>query len=304
METGKTNVAARINGKEITMKSFERRLNLSLPKMTYHKRVSSERRAKIEKAILDQMIVEELLWQECERLKIRPDDKELATAFEDAKREAGGEKALEEILKRSGASIDEFKETVRRQATIRLLIEKEVNQRCSVTEEKVLKYYEENKINYTMPAQYKLSHILLKVPPYGDKEMWEQEKKRGEELVAALRAGADFATMAKKHSQDEFAKKGGALEWVHQGSLLQEIETALEGMKIGDISEPIKSIYGFHIVKLEGKKPPQQMDYERVKASVTNQLASECKKERNEELTNKLREKAKIEVLYNFGGIP
>jgi peptidylprolyl isomerase len=125
------------------------------------------------------------------------------------------------------------------------------------SEEEIKQFYEANKAQLLAPAQYQVAQIFLPAAEGTDKSKAEEAKKKIGELSAKLgKSGADFAKLAKENSaHKESAEKGGELGWVSEEQMVPEIRRAITGMNKGEVSAPIKSTAGWHLIKLLDKKP-------------------------------------------------
>jgi peptidylprolyl isomerase len=125
------------------------------------------------------------------------------------------------------------------------------------SEEEIKQFYEANKAQLLAPAQYQVAQIFLPAAEGADKSKAEEAKKKIGELSARLgKSGADFAKLAKENSaHKESAEKGGELGWVSEEQMVPEIRRAITGMNKGEVSAPIKSTAGWHLIKLLDKKP-------------------------------------------------
>jgi peptidyl-prolyl cis-trans isomerase D len=130
--------------------------------------------------------------------------------------------------------------------------------------------YNNNSEQYTTPEQVRASHILLKTDGKDDAAV----KAKAEELLKQARAGADFAELAKKNSEDEAsAKNGGDLDYFGRGRMVPEFDQAVFAMKPGDISDLVKTQYGYHIIKLVDKKNATTRTLAEVRQQLNDQLA-------------------------------
>ena len=129
------------------------------------------------------------------------------------------------------------------------------------------KIYQQTKENIGPKGLVKPAHILLFVRQKDSEEKKQEAKQRIDSIYQALKDGADFAELAKKYSQDPgSAKKGGELGWLQKGALVKEFEDAAYSMKKGNISKPVKTPFGYHIIKLEDKR--MFFPYDSVKADI------------------------------------
>jgi peptidyl-prolyl cis-trans isomerase D len=125
---------------------------------------------------------------------------------------------------------------------------------------------------YTTPEQVRASHILLKTEGKDDAAV----KAKAEEILKQAKAGADFADLAKKNSEDDAsAKNGGDLDYFGRGRMVPEFDQAVFAMQAGEISDLVKTQYGYHIIKLVDKKPGTTRTLAEVRQQITEQLAYE-----------------------------
>jgi peptidyl-prolyl cis-trans isomerase D len=130
--------------------------------------------------------------------------------------------------------------------------------------------YNNNSEQYTTPEQVRASHILLKTEGKDDAAV----KSKAEELLKQARGGADFAELAKKNSEDEAsAKNGGDLDYFGRGRMVPEFDQAVFAMQPGQISDLVKTQYGYHIIKLVDKKNATTRPLAEVRQQLTDQLA-------------------------------
>jgi len=145
--------------------------------------------------------------------------------------------------------------------------------------------YNNNIEQYTTPEQVRASHILLKTEGKDDAAV----KARIEDLLKQARAGADFAELAKKYSEDEgSAKNGGDLDYFQRGRMVAEFDQVAFSMQPGQISDPVKTQYGYHIIKLVDKKPATTKTLAEVRQQLADQLAYERAQAQAADLAQKL----------------
>ena len=155
----------------------------------------------------------------------------------------------------------------------------DLKDQITVSDADAKKYYQDNISKYSTPAQREVSHILIK----GDKQ-------KAEAILKQLKAGADFATLAKKDSQDVgSAKQGGSLGWVEKGTMDPAFEQAAFALKkAGDISDVVKSSFGYHIIKLDAIKAPQAKPFKEVAEQIRSDLKDQKAVDKFYDLQDKL----------------
>ncbi|MFN3406549.1 MAG: peptidylprolyl isomerase [Caldimicrobium sp.] len=162
----------------------------------------------------------------------------------------------------------------------------------TVTEEEMRQYYEKNKSNYREPEGVQLKHILIFVDSKEGKVAEERALNRAKQIRAQLLKGAKFEELAKLHSDDLASRdKGGDLGILRKGDTIPEFEEKVFSLKVGEISEPIRSPYGYHIVKVVKKIPASQLSFESVKDRIKEDLLKEKEKEQLEKEIENLKKK-------------
>jgi len=143
-----------------------------------------------------------------------------------------------------------------------------------VTHDDLQAYYNQHRDQYRVAEQVKVSHILIKTPLAGadgkvDEKGVAEAQKRAEDLLKQLKAGAKFEDLAKKYSEDPgSAKDGGSLGWIGKGRTVPEFEKAAFSLPKGQMSDLVKSSYGFHIIRVDDKQDAHMKTLDEVKAEI------------------------------------
>ncbi len=294
----------RVNGKEITEENLRIAVNNVMPMLSFHTSVSDKRFKAIRKETLEKLIDNELIYGlAVSKKEDKITDKEFQEGLDALKKRLAPGDTIEKVLKRSNLTMDGLRNEIKYNiivARIRKDTEDRLRKEAEgvVTEKYMRDYYNTHLDKFVEPARLHLRGILIKVEPGASQRVWMQAKKKIYQIADEARKGADFAELAKKYSQSQGAANGGDMGWAHEGSLLPDIEQAVSGLKIGDISKPVMSIYGFHLFKLEDKKPSRQKKYselnhKRLKA----ELVDKEFRTRWDAWLKGLRKNAKIEYL-------
>jgi peptidyl-prolyl cis-trans isomerase D len=126
-----------------------------------------------------------------------------------------------------------------------------LSENIQVDEEELVAYYEEKKASLLTQEQRQASHILIQLAAGADEETVNRAKAEAEDLLKQIRDGGDFAELAKQHSDDPgSAAQGGDLGFFARGSMVPDFEKSVFSMAVGDVSEPVHTQFGFHIIKL------------------------------------------------------
>lgn len=160
------------------------------------------------------------------------------------------------------------------------LSQSEIAKNLTVTDAQLLAFYEENKAQFVSPEKRQASHILIKTDA-GTPEDAALALEKIKTIQQAIAAGENFAELAKKHSQDPgSAKKGGDLGNFQQGMMVPEFDEVVFSLNVGQVSEPVKTDFGYHLIKLDAITPKAQKSFEQVRADVEAQYrAQEAEKQ-------------------------
>jgi peptidyl-prolyl cis-trans isomerase C len=151
--------------------------------------------------------------------------------------------------------------------------------KAAVSEEAMRKLYEESVSKLTPEEEVRARHILV------------DSEDKAKEVIVKLKAGGDFAALAKEFSKDPGAAEGGDLGYFTKDQMVAEFADAAFKMKVGDISDPVKSQFGWHVIKLEDRRKKPVPPFEQVKDQIEQFLVRKAQSD----LVLKLRESAKIE---------
>ena len=142
-----------------------------------------------------------------------------------------------------------------------------------VSDKEIKQYYRANKDSFQQEKQVKARHILIKVPDTASEEKVASAKEKIAQLKNKLEQGADFASLAKKKSQGPSAEKGGSLGWIKKGEMVQSFEKAAFDLDSGEVSDPVKTQYGFHLIKVEDKRKKGVRPLKEVRDQVRQKVA-------------------------------
>lgn len=158
------------------------------------------------------------------------------------------------VLDGDGINFEDYRENIRTELTLAQLRQRQVTNRIVVTDQEVDEFLETQAVQGTVTDEFRLSHILIVVPDAATVEQVDAAQKKANGVLSELRNGADFAQVALSVSGGAQALQGGDLGWRKLGQLPTLFSNIVTTMKLGDLSTPIRSPSGFHIVKLVDKR--------------------------------------------------
>lgn len=166
----------------------------------------------------------------------------------------------------------------------RIIIDEFLKKKAVVDEAELKQFYEQNKEKMKSGPQVRASHILLK------------SEKEAQDVLAQLKKGGDFAALAKKYSTDPAGANGGDLGWFEKDSMVPQFSNAAFSMKEGETSGIVKSNFGFHIIKVTGKRGAGYRPYEEVREQIHAYLLPTKQQEIFQKLKDDLKKNAKITI--------
>jgi foldase protein PrsA len=208
-------------------------------------------------ATIDKIISDKILVAEAKKQKVNVTDSELNSEVEKLKESYGGEEAFNQALASNNTTVAFLKQDLKNYLTIRQLLEPEIN----ITEEEMKTYFDENKDSFAEAEQIKASHILV------------ADEKTANEVKQKLNDGGDFAELAKEYSTDDSTKdSGGDLGYFAKGTMVTEFDDVAFGLAVDEVSKPVKTEYGYHIIKVEAKNKAKEANYSESKAEIKETL--------------------------------
>ncbi len=206
----------------------------------------------LRKQVLDRMVVDKLQRQLAARSGIQVSDEMLrGSVGEIASRNNMSIEAFKEELVNQGMDYKTFEENLRNEIIINQLRGREIGSRIKVTDAEVAHYLEtQSKSGNSANAQYHLGHILISVSEGASASAIQKAKEKADQIVTELRSGKDFRQTAIGVSNDDNALKGGDLGWRSIGQIPTLFADTVVTMGQGDVSDPIRSPSGFHIIKM------------------------------------------------------
>jgi peptidyl-prolyl cis-trans isomerase C len=286
-------VVARVNGETIgkgdlqeAVAQLESRAGRTVPE---------DQRDRVFRGVLDQLIAYRLLAQESATRKIAVADADVDARMAELRKEFPSEQAFEDALAKQHMNSAQVRDSLRRGLEINQLIDTELSARAPVTPEQINQFYANN--SFKQGERVRASHILVLVPEGSDAAAKEQARAKAADILKEVKAGKDFAELAKQYSQDPgSAPAGGDLGYFERGQMVGPFEEAAFSLMPGATSELVESRFGFHIIKLVDKQAARTIPLEEVRERIESYLKDQKREEQMQAFVNDLRSKAKVEI--------
>jgi parvulin-like peptidyl-prolyl isomerase len=231
---------------------------------------------------------------EANKLGIKISDKQVADRLAQIKKQyfGGSEARYQKQLKQQGLSPQQVTDDIKAQLVSELIFKK-VTADVKVSDADLQKYYKSHLSQYGTPEQRDIAHILVKKKPLADS------------LYAQVKAGANFAALAKKYSQDPGSKNQGGKLTISKGQTVAPFDQTAFLMQTGQVSKPVKTQFGYHIIKALGPiKPAKTTPFKQVKESIRQQLLQQQKNTAMTAWVNKVKKDFAGKVHYQAGYAP
>ena len=249
--------------------------------------------------VLEQFITEKLLDAEIREAGIKISDQEIDAYIDQIKQKNRlTDDELKTALAREGQTLATYKASVRAELEKNELINRQVRKKVNITNEDVERYYKQNAKSFRAEDRARIRHILLPLPENASAAEVQDVTAKINELYKQITAGEDFATLAQKYSEGAGRESGGEIGWVNRGTLLKPIEdVAFEKLSVGEVSQPVRSSMGIHLVKLENRDTGALLPLSAVAPKIKEELYGKAIEERfNKWLKTDLRRKHAIDV--------
>ncbi len=255
-----------------------------------------------EKNLLSDLIDNALLIQRGEDLGINVEPQVINQL--DSIRQRNNIATMEEferaVTQATGMAFEEYKEQIRNQILTQMVIRQEVVREIQVTREDVEKYYQEHKNDFVRPEQVTLSEIFLSTEGKSAEEVAEIEKKANE-LLEQVRQGADFAELAKRHSNGSTAQRGGELGSFERTQLSKEIADLVFNLRRGQVTNVIRTQGGFLILRVDERFEAGLQSVDKVEGEITNILYNQRIPDALRRYVGRLRAESYIYVKPGYG---
>ncbi len=296
-------VVARINGEEISKQELLAQAQTMRSQAVQVGAGDPAQSEQFLSMVLDALISERLVHNDSQSRGVGPSAAQIDERVQAVIKAYGGEEGFDKALKAQGLD----RQYVQRQVTQTLsfdhMMENEIKPGIEIGEDAIVAYFQRNKDKGKVPTLYKLRRIMKQVPPDAGAEARQAARSQLEAVRQQALGGADFAALAKEHSDDEGTRdKGGEIPWFPLTGRGGDLETLIAGLEVGQVSEIIETQVGMFLMRAEDRKPERPKTLEEAREEIVSGLSAAEARRVIQGRVERLRADAKIEVLMKSTG--
>lgn len=285
-----------VNGVTISKDTYDREMDFFVKRAAPGgQQIPDMQMAQMKNQVLESLIDRELLFQESKKKGIQVKSEAVSNELQKIQQRYPNKEEFKKLLNNMGLTESDVQAQIERGMAIQELIDKEVTEKIEVSDEETKSFYDKNPQLFQQPEQIKASHILIKVQADAPDDQKAAARKKIESVQQKVKKGEDFATLAKTYSEGPSGPRGGDLGYFKRGQMVKPFEEAAFRLKPNETSEIVETQFGYHLIKVNDKKPAKTMTY----AEVKDRLNEHLKKQKSDSEANAyiktLRKDAKIE---------
>lgn len=289
-------IVAKVNGDIVTLTELEEQVEVALQQLGPASSPEEEeaRRERVRREVLDSMINNMLVLQVAEDRGLRVPSRFFDEWKQNIMSEMniGSEEELERQVALQGSTMEALRNRFEEGLLLQEIRRMEVDNKVSVSEPEIEERYRTNIADYTTPARVRLREIVVRFDETNEIEKGQKARR----LLQDIRQGADFAEVARMHSESGSRSAGGDLGFFSEGELTEALAQAAFALEPGEVSEIIRLDTAFYIIRVEEKTEAEVKPLEEVRNEVGDAIFEEKMSEQMERFVRRLRERAKIEI--------
>jgi len=290
-------VAAVVNEDMISLSEVEERASGELSALQSEGQATPERKHAALQHALDDLIADRLLVAEEKSAGVEVTDQDVEMAIEDVRRQNNMDPAtFERALASKGQSMSAYRDRMRRDLAAMKLIGQKVRAKIKVSDEDVKAEYARQAKADEVDAEVHARHIVIQVPKNAPKAVEDEAYARALSLAQRIRAGEDFAALARKHSEGASKAEGGDVGFFKRGEMVAAFDKVAFNLKIGEVSDPVRSPFGWHVIQVLERRAAAAKPFEKVKEELRDRLWREQMQRHTEQYVADLRKQAVVDI--------
>jgi parvulin-like peptidyl-prolyl isomerase len=257
--------------------------------------IPEEQRVQGYRMIVDDMIIEKLVIKRSADTKVT--DEEVAAQYERIKGNFGSEAELKKQVEAAGQTIEKVKTGLRSRLQQEHWINEQIKGKDEVTDADAADFYTKNPEQFKAPEQVRASHILIAVAQDAKPEVVVEKEKAAKAIADRVKKGEPFDKLAKELSEDPSAKQNsGDLDFFGRQQMVKEFSDAAFAMKKDEISDPVRSQFGYHVIKVTDHKDAETITLEKAKPQLLAFLKQQKKQVEIQKVVEEIRAKADVKI--------
>ncbi len=296
-ETAAEKNVASVNGVAISENSLNREIQIAYQEMMSRGQYPDS--AMIEQMsmnAMDTLISRELLFQAAVEKGYAADEAEVEQYINDLSMNYGGLEALESMLAQSGTDMEQLRTDTKRYYVVRDFVITEFQSGIEISETEKEDFYNNNPDYFIQEETFQASHILLLIQEDASEEEIQAVKEKITGIRERIVNGEDFAELAKEYSEGPSNVRGGELGVFRKGDMVPPFEQAVLQLEVGELSQPVRTQFGYHIILLTDRTEETTASYEDVQESIEYYLNNEKLNNKVRTFTAELKENAEIQI--------
>ncbi len=291
-------LVARVNSRPILGRELEQRVRSELAVIgnPAWKNLREDYRLELTSQSLGGLIATELLYQKAVAGGVTVSSSDVQAEFTKVQKSFASDAEMNVALANRGSDRAGLLKDLERTLTVTRFVDESISKKVTATPEEAAEYYKAHTDEFRHPDMARTSHILIMVPEGAAEEQDRLARRRAEALYARARKGDDFAKLAQENSMDPSASQGGDIGMVPRGQLDPAYEAAAFELPVGGISEPVRSRFGYHIIKVTERKKEGLATLEEAREDLVLFLKNQKIQMQVGQLVDQLRKEARIEI--------
>jgi len=289
-------VLARVNGEKIERWEFDNAVKRMEARAGGP--VPPDKRDEVLRGILDQLVAYHLLAQESRARKLPILDADVDARLAEIRKSFPTAEAFTQGIAAQGLTLDQLKAQAKTGLEVAKIIDTEVNSKVAVQDAEVATYYQQNLERFKQGDSVHAAHILIGMPQNATPEQKTEAKTKAATVLKTIKAGGDFATLARASSQDTgSAQNGGDLGFFPKGQMTPAFESAAFKLKPGTVSALVETPFGFHIIKVMERRGPRTAPFAEASGQIKEFLMQGQREQKLEQFVDQIKAKGKVEIL-------
>ena len=292
--------AAIVNGVMIPIKIYNGQVQAILQQYASQGvTLQDAQQVELKNKILENLIDQELLYQDAKSTGLTVGDDAVNTQFETVKTQFPDDATYKKALEAQNITEEEIKADIGKTLLVENYINNKYQSSVKIDDADVLKFYQDNSQYFTRPEQARASHILIKVDPNAEDSVKKDAMDRIKAIKVRLNNGEEFSDLARELSEGPSNTNGGDLGAFGHGQMVKPFEDAVFSMNVGDVSDVVETQFGYHLIKLTAKNPASTISLEDARTKIVDHLIQLKMAELVNAYVATLKPDAKIERFIN-----